>query len=85
MMQGAKLAVDIAAPIGDDLSGLDLVGDAEEQVDVGPAILSAVRRGAGHRGSRDPRVLFGEPEQLASHRSSMITGEHSPECRPVAM
>ena len=79
VMRGPKLAIEVAAPIRDDRIEGQVGGDAEVQVDVGPAVLPARRRRAGHRSSRDPGVLLGEPEQLPSHRSSMITGEHSAE------
>jgi hypothetical protein len=64
VMQGRKLTVEVVGPIGDDRIERDVFGDAEVQVDVGPAVLSAVCRRAGHRSSRDPPVLLGEPEQL---------------------
>src|SRR6266536_3751931 len=76
VMQGRKLAVEVVAPIREDRIELDVLGDAEEQVDVGPSVLSASRRGAGHRSARDPRVLLGELEQLPSQRFPMIAGEH---------
>src|SRR6266498_1273091 len=79
VMQGRKLAVEVVAPIREDRIELDVLGDAEEQVDVGPSVLSAVRRGAGHRSARDPRVLLGELEQLPSQRFLMIAGEHAVE------
>ena len=42
--QGAKLAVEVAAPVLDHCIQALVIGDAEEQVDVGPALLLAVRR-----------------------------------------
>lgn len=76
VVQGGKLAVEVVGPIGDDRIQRDVVGDAEVQVDVGPSILPAVRRGAGHRSSRDPRILLGEPEQLAAQPITMVAGKH---------
>lgn len=76
-MQGAELAVEMVAPIGEDRTEREVIGDAEEQVDVGPTVLCVVRRRAGHRSSRDAGVLSGEPEQLPSHCIPMITGKHS--------
>jgi hypothetical protein len=78
-MQGAKLAVEVAAPISEDCIERHLVSDAEEQVDIGPAVLSAVRSRAGQRSSRDARVVLGEPEQLPPHRIPMIAGEDNAE------
>jgi hypothetical protein len=53
VMQGRKLTVEVVGPIGDDRIERDVFGDAEVQVDVGPAVLSAVRRRLGHRIPRD--------------------------------
>jgi hypothetical protein len=41
-MQSTQLAVEVAAPIRDDRSERDVVGDAEEQIDIGPSVLAAV-------------------------------------------
>jgi hypothetical protein len=76
VVQGSQLAVEVVAPIGDDHIERHLFGDAEEEVDVGPSVLPAVRSGTGHRSSRDARVLLREPEQLRSQRIPMIAGEH---------
>src|SRR6266508_2489201 len=79
VVQGTELAMKVVAPIGEHRVQRDPVHDAEEQVDVRPSVLSAVRRGAGHRGPRDARVLLGEPEQLPPQRIPMIAGEHATE------
>jgi len=79
VVQGSKFAVEVVGPIGEDRIQRDIFGDAEVQVDVGPSILSAVRRRAGHRSSGDAGVLLGEPEQLPSQRITMIAGEHTAE------
>jgi hypothetical protein len=79
VVQGGKFTVEIVSPIGDDRIQRDVFGDAEVQVDIGPSVLSAVRRRASHRSSRDPGILFGESQQLPSQRITMIAGEHSGE------
>src|SRR5687768_14526847 len=83
VMQSTQLAVEVAAPIRDDRSERDVVGDAEEQVDVGPSVLAAVGCGAGYCSSRDAGVLLGELEQLLAQRIPLTTGKHSAEssCR----
>jgi hypothetical protein len=79
VVEGTQPAVEVAAPVRDDRGDRDVVGDAEEQVDVGPAVLAAVRRGAGYRSSGDPGVLLGELKQLRSQRIPLVTGEHGAE------
>ena len=78
-MQSTQLAVEVAAPLQDDRSERDVVGDTEEQVDVGPSVLAAVRCRAGYRSSRDAGVLLGELEQLLAQPLPLITGKHSAE------
>jgi hypothetical protein len=79
VVQGGQLAVEVVGPIGDDRIERDALGDAEVQVDVGPSVFPAVRRGAGHRSSRDPRILLGEREQLPAQGITLIAGEHAAE------
>jgi hypothetical protein len=64
------------APVRHDRSQRHVVFDAEEQVDVRPSVLAAVRGGAGHRSSRDAGVRLGELEQVLAHRLPWLTGEH---------
>src|SRR4029453_3519206 len=64
---------------GDDRIERDVVVDAEEQVDVGPAVLSAVPRRASHRSTGDAGIFLGETGQSPPHRISMITAVHSAE------
>ena len=63
VMDGAGLVVDGGRPVDDHLVEVGALGDAEEDVDVRPAVLVAERRRPGQRRAGDAIVLPGPLEQ----------------------
>jgi hypothetical protein len=80
VVQGGKLAVQVAAPVGHDRLELDVLGDTEEQVNVGPSVLAAGCRGAGDRRGGDPRIVVSTLKQLPLQPLPLLAGEHGWEC-----
>jgi hypothetical protein len=55
-MERVEAAVDVRTPFLDDSADVGVVGDAEEEIDVGPAIRDTSRHRSRDGGSRDELV-----------------------------
>jgi hypothetical protein len=77
VVHGAELADGEVAPVAEHVGRRRALGDAEEQVDVRPAVLGVTRSRAGDRRAHDARVGAGALEEQRPHRLAAVGGEQS--------
>src|SRR5215210_4589502 len=76
MMQRAELAAKHHGPVLEDGFGAAAVGDAEEEVDVGPGVLGPHGAGAGERSRADPWVGLRQVQDALRHVVALLRREH---------
>ena len=77
VVDGAGFLVDGARPVGDHLVEVGALGDAEEDVDVRPAVLVPERCRSGQRGAGDAIVCASPLEQAVSNLVALLRRVHA--------
>ena len=84
VVDGLAFLVEGGRPVGDHLVEIGALCDAQEDVDVGPAILVAQRRGTRQRGAGDAIVPASPREQAFSNLVALLRRVHARPARPAA-
>ena len=77
VMDGAELVGETGGPVGHDDAHVGVLGEAEVDVDVGPAVLLTLGGRPSGRRARDTVVLAGELEQPCADALAILRREHA--------
>ena len=75
-MYRRELGHDYTRPVLEDLYDRNIVGHAEREVQVGPAVALRLRERSDDCAGNDPRVVFCQLQHAVTKPIALLDGEH---------